>query len=163
ELLSAPKDESFRPCQMVTGPDGAIYVVDLRIKQKPDGKGGRIYRISWAGSKDEPATDLRSTDSWGKVNKLEDDKLIEALASLEATERERARRELVKRGDKNRAALLKFFRSEDTRPAAKVAAVGALQWMYDADVEKAFVKALDKGDDEVKRVVAEALGLWAKK
>jgi putative membrane-bound dehydrogenase-like protein len=163
ELLSAPKDESFRPCQMVVGPDGAIYVVDLRIKQKPDGKGGRIYRLSWGGSKDEPATDLRPMDSWEKVNKLEDGKLIEALASLEATERERARRELVKRGDKNRAALLKFFRSDETRPAARIAAVGALQWMYDADVEKAFVKALDKGDDEVKRVVAEALGLWAKK
>jgi quinoprotein glucose dehydrogenase len=163
ELLSAPKDEFFRPVQMVTGPDGAIYVVDLRIKEKADGKAGRIYRLSWAGTKDEPAIDLRGTDSWSKVAKLEDDKLIEALGSVEASERERARRDLVKRGDKNRAALLKYFRSDETRPAAKVVAVGALQWMYDADVEKAFVKALDKGDDEVKRVVAEALGLWAKK
>jgi quinoprotein glucose dehydrogenase len=162
-LLSAPKDDLFRPVQMVTGPDGAIYVVDLRIKKEADGKTGRIYRLSWGGTKDEPAIDLRGTDSWSKVTKLEDAKLIEALGSVEASERERARRELVKRGDKGRAALLKYFRNDETRLAAKVAAVGALQWMYDADVEKAFVKALDQGDDELKRVVAEALGLWAKK
>jgi putative membrane-bound dehydrogenase-like protein len=170
ELLSAPKDDLFRPCQMVTGPDGGVYVVDWRTDSTGggrywgDGKNGRIYRISWSGTKDQDPIELRGIDSWSKVVKLEDDKLIEdGLGSFEATERERARRELVRRGDKNRAALLKFFQHRETRLLSRVAAVGALQWMYDADVQKAFLKALEEGDDEVKRVVAEALGLWAKK
>src|SRR5262249_34466204 len=169
ELLSAPKDDLFRPCQMVTGPDGAIYVVDWRTDSTGsgrvwgDGKNGRIYRLSWAGTKDEEAIELRTTDSWSKVTKLEDDKLVEALSSFEATERGQARRELVKRGDKNRPALLKLFANRETRLVTRLAAVGVLQWLYDDAVEKAFVKALEKDDDEVKRAVAEALGLWAKK
>src|SRR5262249_24570521 len=114
-------------------------------------------------TKDVEAIELRTTDTWSKVAKLEDDELIETLGSFDATERDRARRELVKRGDKNRPALLKFFADRETRLVARLAAVGVLQWMYDDKVEKAFVKALEGGDDEVKRAVAEALGLWSKK
>src|SRR5262249_16901494 len=60
EFLSA-SDDLFRPCQMVAGPDGAIYVVDWRTNSGGagqlwgDGQHGRIYRITWAGTKDEPA------------------------------------------------------------------------------------------------------------
>ncbi len=45
-------DPLFRPCQMVTGPDGAIYVCDWRTdsggagKLSGDGEHGRIYRIT---------------------------------------------------------------------------------------------------------------------
>lgn len=169
ELLSAPKDELFRPCQMVTGPDGAIYVADWRTEAIGggriwgDGKNGRVYRLSWSGTKEQEAIELRSRDTWAKVRQLEDDKLIELLASFDGTERERARRELVKRGDKVRAALLKYFADPKTRVVAKMAAVGVLQWTYDAAVQKAFLQALEDGDDELKRVVADALGLWAKK
>ena len=58
-------DPLFRPCQMVTGPDGAIYVCDWRTdsggagKLSGDGKHGRIYRITWAGTKDSPALPRR--------------------------------------------------------------------------------------------------------
>src|SRR5262249_2265241 len=68
ELLSAKNDPLFRPCQMVVGPDGAIYVVDWRTnsggagKLWGDGKNGRIYRISWSGTKDEEAIPLRPMD-----------------------------------------------------------------------------------------------------
>src|SRR6185369_35049 len=51
-------DPLFRPCQMVTGPDGAIYICDWRTdsagsgKMSGDGQHGRLYRLSWAGTKD---------------------------------------------------------------------------------------------------------------
>ena len=53
-------DPLFRPCQMVTGPDGAIYVCDWRTnsggagKLSGDGINGRIYRITWAGTDGQP-------------------------------------------------------------------------------------------------------------
>ena len=59
-------DPLFRPCQMVTGPDGAMYVCDWRTnsggagKLSGDGKHGRIYRITWAGTKDAPALPRRA-------------------------------------------------------------------------------------------------------
>src|SRR3954451_14500307 len=78
ELLSAPKDELFRPVQMVTGPDGAVYVVDWRTdstgggRLSGDGKNGRILRLSWAGTEFNPAIEPRPSDSWAKIAKLED-------------------------------------------------------------------------------------------
>ena len=54
-------DPLFRPCQMVVGPNGAIYVVDWRTNSGGagrlwgDGKNGRIYRLTWAGTKENPA------------------------------------------------------------------------------------------------------------
>jgi glucose/arabinose dehydrogenase len=159
DFLSAPKDEDFRPCQAVLGPDGAVYVVD----QRKEGAAGRVYRLSWAGAGDRPALALRGLDSWVKVAALKDEELVKALSGDEASDRERARRELVRRGGRNRAALLKLLRSGDAAPAAQINAAGALQWLYDADVQKGFVAALAEGDADLRRVVAEALGLWAKK
>ena len=50
-------DPLFRPCQMVTGPDGAIYVCDWRtapaapasLRRRPARPN---YRITWTGTKD---------------------------------------------------------------------------------------------------------------
>ena len=166
-FMTAEKDERFRPCQMVLGPDGAIYIVDRRApvtgKLPGDGPHGRIYRVSWADVKDKPALALRGLDSWAKIAKLTDEELIKTLTSEEAGDRERARRELVKRGDKNRKALIKLLDSEETPLVGRIAVLGALQWMYDDDVQASFEKALKNGDAELQRLTAEALGLWAKK
>jgi putative membrane-bound dehydrogenase-like protein len=151
-FLSAEKDESFRPCKMVLGPDGAIYIL-----------GGRIYRISWSGTKDIPALPLRALDSWAKIHKLEDKELIETLSSEETSDRSRAQRELVKRGDRNRKTLIKLLNHPQTALVAQIAALAVLQSMFDTDVQAAFEKALKDGDGELQRVAAEALGLWAKK
>jgi putative membrane-bound dehydrogenase-like protein len=169
EFLLAPKDELFRPSQMVLGPDGAIYVVDWRSKPTDtdrlwgDGKHGRIYRISWSGTRDEPALALRGTDSWAKVTAKTDGELIEALSSEEASDREKARQELVRRGDRNRSALLRALKADKTTLGARIAAVGVLQSMYDDEVEKAFLMMLKAGDESLRRLVVEALGRLAKK
>jgi putative membrane-bound dehydrogenase-like protein len=168
KFLEAERDESFRPSRMVLGPDGAIYVVDRRSKSlsaggsASEGNEGRIYRISWTGAKDQPALPLRGLDSWAKIGKLEDSALIKTLSSEEVGDRERARQELVKRGDRNRKALIKLLDGEQPL-AAKIAALGALQSMFDADVQTAFQSALKNGDVELQRLAAEALGRCAKK
>src|SRR5205823_6890312 len=96
-------DPLFRPCQMVVGPDGAIYVVDWRTdsggagRLSGDGKHGRIYRITWAGTTDHPAIAPRGMDSWAKIIKLGDEELLKALSSANFTDRLKAQREIVRR------------------------------------------------------------------
>src|SRR5436305_12170723 len=93
-------DPLFRPCQMVVGPDGAMYVVDWRTDSGGagrlwgDGKNGRIYRITWAGVGDEPALPRRAMDSWARVAKQEDEALVKALAGEDAGDRAAAMTEL---------------------------------------------------------------------
>ena len=121
ELLRSD-DPLFRPCQVVVGPDGALYVVDRRGEEQ-----GRIYRLTWAGTKDQPALPPRGMDSWAKIAGLGDDDLIKTLQSEDAGDRDRARRELARRGEKERPALLKLLRDSEQPDAARIAALGALE------------------------------------
>jgi putative membrane-bound dehydrogenase-like protein len=168
KLVEAARDEMFRPYQMVLGPNSAIYLVDRRSKSigasgRPlHGSGGRIYRVSWAGTKDRPALPLRGLDSWAKIGKLEDGELIKALSTDETGDRNRARQELIRRGERNTKGLIGLL-NRDEALVAKIAALGVLQSMFDADVQAAFEKALKNGDSELQRLAAEALGLCAKK
>ena len=77
---------------MVLGPDGAMYVCDWRTNSggmaaAGDGKHGRIYRVTWAGTAEVAALPLRSMDSWAKVQRLTDEELIKVLASEEFSDR----------------------------------------------------------------------------
>jgi putative membrane-bound dehydrogenase-like protein len=148
-LLQARKGDTFRPTQVVGGPDGALYVVD---------RGGRILRMRWSGVEGQPALPLRKADAWAKVTQLGDDDLVKALGGEEASDRARARAELVRRGEKNRKALLKLLKDDATPLVAKITVVGALRGMFDADVQAGFAKALAEGDGELQRVAAGALG-----
>jgi putative membrane-bound dehydrogenase-like protein len=160
-LLAAEKDPDCHPSRLAVGPDGGLYVLDRR--GKADGAGGRIYRLNWSGTKDVPALPLRGADSWSRIAGLKDDELIKALSSEDASDRERARKELVKRGDRNRKALVKMVNNDETPLVARISALGALESMFDAEVQTAFEKALRDGDSELQRLAAEALGLYAKK
>jgi putative membrane-bound dehydrogenase-like protein len=169
EFLTAPKDALFRPCGMVVGPDGALYILlDRRTRSHEGdklgatGNHGRIYRVSWTGTKDQPALPLRAMDSWSKIAGLEDKELIETLSSEEDSDRSRARQELVKRGDKNRKALIQLL-GKEVPLVTKIAALGALESMFDDDVRKAFQSSLKTGDAELQRLAAKALGQCAKK
>ena len=150
-------DPQFRPRQVVLGPDGAVYVVDSR-----DRKHGRIYRLTWAGTKDQPALPPRPMDSWAKIAKLGDDDLVKALLSDDAGDREHAQRELARRGEKERPALLKILKDAEQADAARVAALGALESMWDGDVQAAALFVMQKDSSaDVRRFAADAVGLNA--
>ena len=154
-LLRAPKDAAFQPRQVVVGPDGALYILDGR---GTSGKGGRVYRIQ--GSKSE----MLKLNRLAKINEESDENLLKSLCLEDATVRGKAQAEFIRRGDKNRKALLGLLLQEkEDLLLGKLSAVGALQTMFDADVQKAFLRVLGNGDDELRRVVADALGLVAKR
>ncbi len=161
-------DPLFRPCQMVLGPDGAMYVCDWRTDSGGagrlwgDGKHGRIYRLTWAGTKDHPAIAPRGLDSWAKLGKLSDADLLKALSAEAFSDRERARHELVRRGEKNRPALLKLLRDEDTPQRGRIAALGALQSLWNGEVRKALLDLLREPSPDLRRLAADGLALNVK-
>ncbi|HEV3436447.1 MAG TPA: PVC-type heme-binding CxxCH protein [Gemmata sp.] len=162
------EDPLFRPCQMVTGPDGAIYVCDWRTnsggagKLSGDGIHGRIYRITWVGAPDSPALPRREMDSWVKIQQLPDAKLVEALARPDLTDRVEARKELVRRGPKARDLVLRKLISGGLDGDARIPALGVLFAGWNADVEDLCRLLLHDSSSDVRRVVVEGLGQHAK-
>ena len=154
EVIRAPKDTAFQPRQVLVGPDGALYIVDGRGDTN---KGGRVYRVKGANS------ELRRPDSLAKVIGASDANLLGSLSSDDATVRAATQAEFIRRGDKNREALLKLLLEEKGSIFGKLATVGVLQTMSDAEVQKAFLRVLRNSDDELRRMVAEALGVVAKR
>ncbi|MBI1832055.1 MAG: HEAT repeat domain-containing protein, partial [Planctomycetes bacterium] len=169
ELLRS-NDPLFRPCQMVLGPDGAMYVCDWRTdsggagKLWGDGRNGRIYRLSWKGTKDQPAIALRGLDSWAKIAKLDDAELLKTLESDNFSDRQRAQHEIVRRGDKQREALLAVLKDVDKKSiVARIAALGALQSFWNKDVKEAFIERLRDFSPDVRRLAADGLALHCTK
>ncbi|MBX9622707.1 MAG: HEAT repeat domain-containing protein [Gemmataceae bacterium] len=161
-------DPLFRPCQMVQGPDGAIYVCDWRTdsggagKLSGDGVHGRVYRIRWVGTAQTPELPLRGLDSWAKILKLDDDKLVDVLSAPDLTDRVEARKELVRRGAKGRDAVLRRFVSGKIDGLGRLPALGVLQAGWSAEVEDLFRLLLADESADVRRLVVEALGAKAK-
>ncbi|QEL16306.1 PVC-type heme-binding CxxCH protein [Limnoglobus roseus] len=156
-------DPLFRPCQMVTGPDGAIYVCDWRTdsggagKLWGDGKNGRIYRLRWVGTKDQPELPLRGMDSWANLQKASDADLVNKLAAADFSDRLIARDELIRRGPASRPLVLKAF--DSLPPAGRLPAMGVLQSLWTAEVEALFTRLVADESTDVRRVAVEALGL----
>src|SRR5262249_9909803 len=159
------EDPLFRPCQMVLGPDGAMYICDWRTdsggagKLWGDGKHGRIYRVTWGGTKEQPALPRRGLDSWARILKQKDEDLLKTLAGDNFSDRQKAQRELVRRGAGQRPALLKLLADDDQPTHGRIAALGALQSMWNDEVRKAFIKLLDDGEADLRRLAAEGLAL----
>jgi quinoprotein glucose dehydrogenase len=161
-------DPLFRPCQMVSGPDGAIYVCDWRTdsggagKLSGNGVTGRIYRITWKGDAKTPAIALRGMDSWAKIVAQTDAELLKTLAAPDLTDRVTARKELVKRGAKSRELVLKRFVSGAMDGDARLPAMGVLMAYWNADVEDLFRLLLNDESPDVRRIAAEGLGTHVK-
>ncbi len=159
-------DPLFRPCQMVLGPDGAMYVCDWRTdsggagKLWGDGKHGRIYRLSWKGTAEQPAIPLRGLDSWAKIAKQGDDDLFKSLESDNFSDRQRAQQELVRRGgNKIRQALADILHDADNKPVlARIAALGALQSLEQIDPGP-FTRRLKDFSPDIRRLAADAIAL----
>jgi quinoprotein glucose dehydrogenase len=153
-------DPLFRPCQVTTGPDGAMYVVDWRSDPNAagDGKHGRIYRLSWSGTKDEAALPLLPRDSWLKVVRQSDDGLLQTLGDENATHRERARRELTRRGERNRSALLQLLDDSELPLRRRSVVLAVLESLWNHEVEKAFQRVLANEETPLRCLAADALG-----
>jgi putative membrane-bound dehydrogenase-like protein len=161
-------DPLFRPCQMVTGPDGAIYVCDWRTnsggagKLSGDGVNGRIYRITWAGTRDQPALPRRGMDSWAKIKRQSDVELIATLSAPDLTDRVEARKELTRRGPRARDLVLKKFVSGTLDGPARLVGLGVLAANWNADVEDLFRLLIQDESADVRRLAIDALAYNAK-
>jgi quinoprotein glucose dehydrogenase len=151
-------DLFFMPREMIVGPDGAIYLRDFR----PTRPHGRIYRLTWAGTAEEPAIPTRPLESWQKISTGSDEQVFQALASPNFTDRCVASRELVRRGAKHRPALIKMLLDEDASAGCRIAALGALQSLWNADVQLACTILLTDANPDLRRLAAEALALELK-
>jgi putative heme-binding domain-containing protein len=150
-------DPLFRPCQMLTGPDGAVYVVDWRTdsggagRLSGDGQHGRIYRLTWDG------LPTRGRDSWAKLLKLPDAELVAALDRPDLTDRVEARKELVRRGETAHARTLAAFTGGRLGPHGRLAAVGVLQRRWSPAVADLFRHLLADPSADVRRLACDAL------
>lgn len=134
EFLASP-DEWFSPVNLETGPDGALYVVDMyraviehpewmptELRKRPDLlegiDRGRIYRVV---SKEfrRPAPP--------RLSALSNDKLVTTLAHPNAWWRETAARLLLERQDKTVGPQLIQFATKHDAPHARIRALWLLQ------------------------------------
>ena len=130
----ASTDNSFRPVQVRTGPDGALWVVDMyreviehprwipsnRLAQLDVRAGadkGRIYRVFPQNVRPRPI------QNFAKFSTRE---LAAALDSPCGTERDIIHRELLNRGDASAAQTLRAISVNSPRPAVRVQALSAL-------------------------------------
>ncbi len=110
ELL-ASNDPLFRPDDAEVGPDGALYILDWRTDSggagqlSGNGKTGRIYRMTWAGTESEPARPTLPRDRFVKLLARTTKGLGDALASDDYEIRRRAGLELIRRNPPRRELI----------------------------------------------------------
>jgi len=110
----ASKDPSFRPAQVINGPDGALYIADTQ-----DGAGrGRIYRVAPVDFKPPKPLQL------GKASAYE---LVALLAAGNGWQQDTARRLLCQRQDPDALPLLSNVVANARGPLARVRALHALR------------------------------------
>lgn len=153
----ASEDNWCRPVQVRTGPDGALYVVDMyrfliehprwvqadrlkRINVRAGADMGRIYRIRAEGKSLRPIRDL---------SKLADAELAAALDTPNGTDRDRVHLELLRRHETTAAETLKKLAESAALPAVRVQALCVLDGVGALD-ESIVMKALDDRDDGVR-------------
>ena len=130
----ASSDNWFRPVNLTTGPDGALYVVDMyraaiehpkwlpdevveRIPWRDGDDRGRIYRVVAVDHKNREVPVLAHNSS---------QQLVALLRHANSWWRETAARLIYERQDIGVQGALEKLISEDAPPVAKVHALGAL-------------------------------------
>ncbi len=136
----ASRDERFRPVNSYTGPDGALYVVDMYrgviqhstylteyLQRQIESRGlaepldlGRIYRIKHADTDLTPQPRLRNVSSAVLVN---------MLRNKNGWWRDMAQQLLVERADNSAARLLRAMIIDAGRPISQLHALWTLEGM----------------------------------
>lgn len=130
----ASRDNWFRPVQVRTGPDGALYVVDMyrfviehprwisaerlaKLDVRAGADKGRIYRIAPPGQKLKPIRNL---------TRLSTPDLAAALNNRNGTERDRVHQELLCRHDPKAIPVLARLVGKSSLPETRLQALCAL-------------------------------------
>jgi putative membrane-bound dehydrogenase-like protein len=130
----ASRDSWFRPTQVRTGPDGALWIVDMYrlVIEHPDyipeelheeldfraGTGrGRIYRV---------VPESRPTRTTRPIDQLHANELVTILESPNGPLRDLARLSLIWRGDRAAEELLQKLAVTGRRPESRMAALATL-------------------------------------
>ncbi len=142
-LLSG--DTSFRPVQIINGPDGALYVADCG-----NGQGGHIYRIAPVSFVPPKPVRLNKATNYG---------LVLDLASPNGWRRQTAARLLYERQPVRAAWPLTNMLNRSQLPLARLEALHALEAIGTLDEAEIF-KALNDPSPEVRRqglILSESL------
>ncbi len=157
EFLSS-KDNWFRPVQARTGPDGALYIVDMyrfvvehprwipperlaKLDVRAGENQGRIYRLVPVGGKLRSIRNLTTLATAG---------LVSALNSPNGTERDRVHLELLRRKDPAAAAPLIELFQESKQPELRLQALSVLDGLQAVTAEL-LEKALNDNHRDVRR------------
>ena len=161
----ASTDERFRPVNTYTGPDGALYIVDLYhgilqhriyvttyLRKQIIERGleqplhmGRIYRVvaekPRAGWKNEKP----------QLTKASSAELVKALAHPNGWHRDTAQRLLVERNDSSVRSALNSMATSHADPLARLHALWTLEGMGTDKIDfYTMTSALETGDVKVK-------------
>jgi mono/diheme cytochrome c family protein/glucose/arabinose dehydrogenase len=156
----ASTDERFRPVNLYTGPDGALYLVDMyhgilqhriymtsylrkqveeRGLDKPQNQ-GRIYRIVHESKKPGPKPSLAQASPA---------ELVKALIHPNGWWRDTAQRLLVEKADATTVVSLKQLAASGTQPIHRLHALWVLEGMGKLDPSVLTI-ALGDGDPKVR-------------
>ena len=137
----ASLDVWFRPVMTKTGPDGALYIVDVhrfalehpewiapetmsRLDVRAGSDTGRIYRVLPAGAKLHPVPNLA---------KLDNAALADALDSPNGWQRDTVQRVLMERDAKDTAPVMRKLATTATNPKVRVQALATLGTLKSTD------------------------------
>jgi putative membrane-bound dehydrogenase-like protein len=154
----ASQDNWTRPVQIRTGPDGALYVVDMyraviehtrwipadrlaKIDPRAGDTMGRIYRILPTGKKARPVVDLTQFDTA---------QLVTALDTPNGTVRDLVHQLLLHRADSTAVEPLSKLAASSKHPAVRVQSLAVLDGMK-ALSQNALMHALHDADALVRR------------
>ncbi len=151
-------DETFRPVNLNNGPDGALYVVDMRraiiqhrafmtsyLKELIIERGmdtlpllGRIYRVTESSNQVTQLPDFSklSTADW-----------VPLLQSKNAWQRINAQKKLVFANDKNVVQAIRTIATNEENPLGQIAALWTLEGMN--ELSPNFLKSISSKDASV--------------
>lgn len=139
----ASADPWCRPVQMRTGPDGAVWVVDMyryviehprwippedlaKLDLRAGADLGRIYRVRPKNGSLRPVP---------RFDRLDTDGLVAALDNPNGTQRDLASQMLLWKGDKSAAPALEKMAAENSRPEARLHALCVLDVLAGVPVD----------------------------